>query len=58
MLWCSRKRAQAAKDKGLELSPVAYAGWTEDAGIFSRLLPIGPAALLSPPSLPLPFLEP
>ena len=57
MLWCSRKRAQAAKDKGLELSPVAYAGWTEDAGIFSRLLPIG-LPLLSPPSMPPPFLEP
>ncbi len=24
---------QAAKDKGLDLSPVAYAGWTEDAGL-------------------------
>ena len=32
---------QAAERKGLELSPVAYAGWTEDFGIFSRLLPIG-----------------
>jgi hypothetical protein len=32
---------EAAKSKGLELSPVAYAGWTEDFGIFSRLLPIG-----------------
>jgi hypothetical protein len=32
---------QAAKKEGLELSPVAYAGWTEDFGIFSRLLPIG-----------------
>ena len=31
----------AARDRGLELSPVAYAGWTEDAGIFARLLPIG-----------------
>jgi len=32
---------EAAKAKGLELSPVAYAGWTEDAAIWSRLLPIG-----------------
>ncbi|EKX48460.1 hypothetical protein GUITHDRAFT_136595 [Guillardia theta CCMP2712] len=27
---------EAAKAKGLELSPVAYAGWTEDAAIWSR----------------------
>ena len=32
---------EAARGRGLELSPVAYAGWTEDAGIFARLLPVG-----------------
>lgn len=32
---------EAAGTKEMKVSPVAYAGWTEDAGIFSRLLPIG-----------------
>jgi len=31
----------AANKKGdMELSPVAYGGWSEDAGIFARLLPM------------------
>ena len=33
---------QAATNKGdMTLSPVAYGGWTEDWGLFARLLPIG-----------------
>jgi hypothetical protein len=30
----------------VQVSPVAYAGWVEDAGLFSRLLPIGTVAHL------------
>jgi len=30
-----------AGGKDMQVSPVAYSGWTEDAGLFARLLPIG-----------------
>ena len=30
-----------ASKRDMKISPVSYAGWTEDAGLFSRLLPIG-----------------